>query len=139
MTSRARVDAVAGRSEEWQAARGVLVAITAGTGGMLTAFDLANGAVPLAIVPTIALVVGARLSWHDRTVGWAGAAIWMTILPRAHGEGLLAPLAMVVAWVAVAVGPDRLGDWLRAEWTGRERAAERAEQRGWIEDDLSVR
>ena len=58
-------------------------------------------------------------------------------MPSAHGEGLLAPLVMVLAWLAVAIGPERLGTWVVAEWNGRDLAP--VEPDGWIEDDLSVR
>ena len=138
MTSHTRADRDAGRSEEWRAARGVLVAVTAGTGGMLTLFGIASGAIPLALVPTVALVLGERVGWSDRVIGWAGAAIWLTIVPAAHGEALLAPLAMALAWVAVAVGPERLGTWVAADWNGPAPAPSPAAA-GWIEDDLSVR
>jgi hypothetical protein len=137
MTSQARADPGAARSEEWQAARGVLVAVTAGTGGMLTLFGVAAGAPPFAVLPTMALIAGVWRAWPDRVLGWAGVAIWAMIVPSAHGEGLLAPLIMVVAWLAVAIGPDRLRDWIATDWNGRERPTPLSA--GWIEDDVSVR
>jgi hypothetical protein len=137
MTSQARADPVAARSEEWQAARGVLIAITAGTGAMLTLIGLVAGSLPLIALPTAVLIGGTWGRWSDRVIGWAGMAIWVTIVPLAHAEGILAPLVMVLAWLAVAIGPDPLGDWLRAEWSGRDVAP--PQSHGWIEDDLSVR
>jgi hypothetical protein len=137
MTSQARADPVASRSEEWQAARGVLIAVTAGTGGMLTLFGVVAGSLPFVALPTVVLVAGTWLRWSDRVIGWAGVAIWAMIVPSARGEGLLGPLVMVLVWLAVAIGPDRLAEWMVADWNGRGLAP--APPDGWIEDDLSVR
>jgi hypothetical protein len=38
---------------------------------------------------------------------------------------------MTVLCLALALGPDRIVDWLRDEWTGRE---DRDEPVGWIEE-----
>ena len=104
---------------------------------MLTLFGVATGWWSLAVLPTIGLVLGSRLGWSDRWNGWMGVAIWLVILPAAHGKGILAPLVMVLAWLAVAIGPDRLSGWIAADWNGRDRPA--PGPTGWIEDDLSVR
>jgi hypothetical protein len=132
--------------EEWAAARGVLVAVTAATGAMLSAFALVAEEPPLAAAPALLVAVGGRVHLRDSVCGAAGAGIWLLVALHAHAEALVAPLLMAMAWIAVAIGPERLWGWIRAEWAGREgqpgqpdAAAADAAAVAWIEDDLSVR
>jgi hypothetical protein len=146
MATRAAVRRVEPGSEEWAAAHGLLVAVTAATGGMLSAFAVVAGEPPLAAVPALLVAVGGRVHLRDSVRGGAGAGIWFLVAPHAHAEALVAPLLMAVAWITVAIGPERLWSWIRAEWAGRDvppphvdAGAADAAAVAWIEDDLSVR
>ena len=124
-------------SEERAALFGVLVAVSAATGGMWTAIEAVHGTVPLAVVPTVALVVALAVRAR-RASAWSASGVWLTLLPMADGIAALAPLLMIWLCVAMAIGPDRVLDWIRDEWSGREPIAEDVAT-GWIEDDRSVR
>jgi hypothetical protein len=145
VATRAVEGPIEARAEEWAAARGVLVAVTAATGGMLAAFAFVGGGPPLALGPALLVAIGGRIGLPDAIRGAAGASIWLLVAPHAHAEALVAPLSMAAAWAAVAVGPERLAAWIRAEWTGREASPGSPPDGGspepiaWIEDDLSVR
>ena len=150
MATRAAVRRVEAGSEEWAAARGVLVAVTSATGAMLGVFAVVAGEPPVVVVPALLVAIGGRVHLPDSARGVAGVAIWVLVAPHAHAEALVAPLLMAVAWVAVAIGPERVWGWVRTEWAGREAAgrepdagaldaAPAADAAGWIEDDLSVR
>jgi hypothetical protein len=150
MATREAAQPVERGHEEWVAARGILVALTAATGAMLSVFALVAATIPVALVPASIVALGNRLRFPDAVLGGAGAAVWLLVAPHAHAEALVAPLAMALAWVALAIGPERLWGWVRAEWTGREPAvpatgiaptddASMDVARAWIEDDLSVR
>ena len=123
--------------EERAALFGVLVAVSAATGGMWTVIEAVHGVVPLAVVPTVVLV--ATLAARARRASaWSAATVWLTILPMADGIAILAPLLMIGLCVAMAVGPDRVLDWIRDEWSGREPTTDGVAT-AWIEDDRSVR
>ena len=65
---------------------------------------------------------------------WAGVVTLAVIAPLGAGIAVLAPATMAVACLAFAVGPDRLLDWVRHEWVGREED-DATLAAGWIEDD----
>ena len=121
-------------SEEVVAVARVVVAATIGVGAMAAAIGLSTGA-PIALIgiPTLILCVAVRFEWVT-VIGWASAATWAFLLPHAREEALMAPLAMLVLSLGIAVGPDRLLTWI-----GRDVAATRALRRGaddgWIEED----
>jgi hypothetical protein len=120
-------------SEEVVAAARVVLGLTIAVGGMATLIGAATGqsAALLLAVPTVALGLGIGLHrlW---LAGWAGVGVWLLLLPSAHGEALLAPVAMTVMCAAVAIGPGRF-----AGWVGRDFAGGRVARRGdaWIEED----
>jgi hypothetical protein len=77
------------------------VGAVAGTIGLVTVQPLALLAIPSAIL-LVGLVLGAL-----PVAAWAAAAMWAGILPNAHAEAMFGPLLMILACVAIAVGPDR--------------------------------
>ena len=124
------------RSEESDAVYGVVMAVTTASGGMIAVFDAVHGTVPLTAAPTIVLL--AALAQRSTIVtAWSGVVVWVLVLGRASGFAVLAPILMAGLCLAFAVGPDRLLDWIRDEWIGREED-ERAEI-GWIEEDPRTR
>jgi hypothetical protein len=60
--------------------------------------------------------------------------VWATLLPSAQDEALLAPLAMMVLCLAIAIGPERLLSWVGRDAVGHGDADDRAST-GWIEED----
>jgi len=128
------------RSEEVDAAYGAVMAVTAASGAMIAIFAVVEGSLPFTAAPTLVLLAGmARRS--TIVSAWSGAAVWGPMLGMASGLAVVAPLLMIVLCVGFAVGPDRLLDWVRDEWAGRE-SGERAGRdshartdQGWIEDD----
>ena len=102
--------------------------MTAAVGGMFAGIGAAAGqSLPLVALPTLALALCiawlvATERWRDGAVtlaGSAGLAVWMVLLPGAHGEAALAPLSMIVLCLAIAVRPDRLAGWIERELSGR--------------------
>jgi hypothetical protein len=90
---------------------------------------------PIVVIaaPTLVLLValvGGRVSM----AGWVGIAVWATLLPSAHDEALLAPLAMMVLCLAIAIGPDPLLSWVGRDAVGHREATDR-QATGWIEED----
>lgn len=120
------------RSEEADALFGAVMALTAACGGMLTAFEALDAKLPVILLPTIGLMVGLarRAPTH---AAWSGLAIWALVLPMAPGIAILAPALMAVACLALAIGPDRLLDWVHDEWIGR--MGDEPVEVGWIEED----
>jgi hypothetical protein len=132
----AAIRADSARSEEGAAAFGAVMALSAASGGMISVIELTHGSLGLVVVPTLVLV-GALAARNATLSGYAAAALWILIVPMAHGVAVLAPLMMVVLCLASAVGPERLADWVRDEWTGRE-SGEPTDEAAWIED-LTIR
>jgi hypothetical protein len=130
--SRAR----AARSEEGDALFGVVMAISAASGAMIAAFAVADGGLPVIAAPTIVLVA-ALVDGAQRAASWAGVVLWLVVLPTGNGIGILAPAAMAILCLAFAIGPERLLDWVRDEWMGREEGV--ATEVGWIEEDPTAR
>jgi hypothetical protein len=64
-------------------------------------------------------------------VPWAAIVVWSAILLRTEGWAIVPPLMMIVLCLALAIGPDRLLDWVGDEWAGRR---VRDPEAGWIED-----
>ncbi|MDQ2674371.1 MAG: hypothetical protein M3Y40_06920 [Chloroflexota bacterium] len=120
------------RSEEADALYGVVVALTAASGGMIAVFAVLDGDVSITAVPTAAVLVGmARRSLP--LTAWSGVGVWALITPMAPGMALLAPVLMGVACLAFAIGPGRLLDWVHDEWIGR--MGDEPIDVGWIEDE----
>ena len=120
------------RSEESDAVYGVVMAVTAASGGMIAVFDAVEGTLPLTAVPTIVLL--AALAQRSTVVSaWSGVVVWVLVLGMASGLAILAPILMASLCLAFAVGPDRLLDWVRDEWIGRE--GDDSAEVGWIEED----
>jgi len=120
------------RSEEANALYGVVMALTAASGGMIAAFAAIGGDTPLILLPTIALVVCLSRRAPSEAA-WSGLLVWAMVLLMAPGIAMLAPALMGMACLAFAVGPDRLLDWFRDEWIGR--VGDEPVEVGWIEDD----
>jgi hypothetical protein len=118
------------RSEEGEAAERVIVFVSVVVGAMLTLFESVAAFPMLVALATLGLAVALVL----RATGfapWAALALWATILIRTEGWALVPPLMMMVLCLALAMGPDRLLDWMRDEWNGRDVSDPRS---GWIED-----
>lgn len=121
-------------SEEATAAARVVLGLTVGVGGMAAVIGWGSEdsivviALPV-LVLLIAIVLGAVA-----VAGWAGVAVWATLLPSAHGEALLAPIAMMVLCLAIAIGPDQLGSWVGRNVAVRH-DVEESQTAGWIEED----
>ena len=120
------------RSEESDAVYGVVMAVTAASGGMIAVFDAVDGTLPLTAAPTIVLLA-ALVQRSTVASAWSGVVLWALVLGRASGLAVLAPILMAGLCLAFAVGPDRLLDWVRDEWTGREE--DNPSEVGWIEED----
>jgi len=120
-------------SEEAVAATRVVLALTAAVGGMAGGIGIV-GAQPMAWValPVIGLLV-AGLMRATRIAAVFGAVIWAALLPGAHAEGMLGPLLMTLACIAIAVGPERMVSWAARDFRGR-RTPERPVEAGWIEE-----
>jgi hypothetical protein len=120
------------RGEEADAAYRAVMAVTAASGAMIALFSGFEGSVPVTAAPTVVLLGG--LARRSTTLSaWSGVGVWGALLGMASGLALVAPLLMIVLCLAFAVGPDRLLDWVRDEWTGR--GTEPHAGQGWIEDD----
>ncbi len=120
------------RSEEADALYGVVVAITAASGGMIAGFAALDGELPIIAAPTAALLVGMARRFLPLSA-WSGLAVWALVLPLAPGMAMLAPIMMGLACLAFAIGPDRLLDWVHHEWIGR--MGDEPVDVGWIEDE----
>jgi hypothetical protein len=121
-------------SEEAVAAARVVLGLTIGVGGMAAIMGAGSDQLLVVIViPTIVLAA-AVMRGVLPLAGWAGAAVWAVLLPSAHGEAILAPLAMVVLCLAIAIGPDRLTSWVGHDFAGLHDGDGRAPH-GWIEED----
>jgi hypothetical protein len=117
-------------SEEAAAAARLVLGLSVAVGSMAAAMGaVSDNAIVLVAVPVMALAI-ALARGIVPLAGWAGAAVWAAILPSATGEALLAPIAMIVLCLAIAIGPDRLSSWV-----GRDLAGSGARSpEGWIEE-----
>ena len=121
-------------SEEAEAAARVILGLTVGVGGMAAVIGWGNEQpIVLVALPALVLVI-AIVRAAVPLAGWAGVAVWATLLPYAHGEALLAPIAMIALCLAIAIGPDRLASWVGRNIAGR-RVTEERQPEGWIEED----
>lgn len=122
-------------SEEAIAAARLVLGLTFGVGAMAAAIGASTGE-PLVVVavPTSVLAI-AILRRAVKVSGWAGMAVWLVLLPAAHGEAMLAPLAMIVLCAAVAVGPERLVSWVVRDVAGHRVPSQHRPAQGWIEED----
>ncbi len=111
-----------------------MLGLTVGVGAMAAAIGAATEQ-PIAVIaaPTLVLLV-TILRGRVPLAGWAGVAVWATLLPSAHDEALVAPLAMIVLCLAIAIGPERLLSWVHRDAVGRTGPGARGPQ-GWIEED----
>jgi len=121
-------------SEEASAAARVILGMTVAVGGLAALIGWGNEeSIALIALPVLVLVI-AIVRGAVGVAGWAGVAVWATLLPYAHGEALLAPIAMMVLCLATAIGPDGL-----ASWVGRNVAVghhvDESRTAGWIEED----
>ena len=107
--------------------------LTAGVGTLAAAMAAVTGQLPLIGLPTVVLlgwlVVGAPLAG----AAYAGAAVWLVLAPTAHGEALIAPLAMALLCIAAALGPERVLAWLSSD--AAPTLDRVGDDYGWIEDE----
>jgi hypothetical protein len=121
-------------SDEAVAAARVVLGLTLGVGGMAALMGWGSDE-PIVVIALPALVLAiAIVRAIVPLAGWAGVAVWATLLPYAHGEAVLAPIAMIVLCMAIAIGPDRLASWVGRNVAGRHGPDERRPE-GWIEED----
>jgi len=120
-------------SEEVEAAERAVLGLTAVVGLQAGLISAVVGE-PLALigVPAIALVVLLAGGSMPRAA-YAGAVVWAMLLPHAMEEALIVPVAMAVACLAIAIGPDRLMAWVRDDFSGPTDRGDAAP--GWIEED----
>jgi hypothetical protein len=119
--------------EEAVAAARVVFGLTIGVGLMAAAMGAATeGPIVVIALPTL-VVLAAVARGMVPLAGWAGVAVWSVVMPSAHDEALLAPLAMIVLCLAIAIGPDRLLAWIGRDLGGHARGDEPPAQ-GWIEE-----
>ena len=101
--------------EDAQAVVRALLGLTAGAGAFAAAAAASTGQLPLIGLPTLALLgfllARAPIAWPAS----AAVGVWVLLLPTASGEGILVPLAMIVACLALALGPDRLLSWVAVD------------------------
>jgi hypothetical protein len=105
--------------------------LTIAVGTVATAMIAATGDVPLLGLPTLVLLAWLVAGASVAGAAWAAAAVWLVLAPIARGEALLAPLAMFVLCLAIALGPERLLSWLAHDLAPGRAAADE----GWIEAD----
>jgi hypothetical protein len=121
-------------SEEAAAAVRVVLGLTVAVGFLAAAMGLAaEGPVMVIGLPTLVLLF-AIVRGIVPMAAWAGVAVWATLLPSAQDEALLAPIAMIVLCLAIAIGPDRMLAWIGRDLVGRADADAR-QTGGWIEED----
>jgi F0F1-type ATP synthase assembly protein I len=122
-------------SDEADAFVRVVLGLTIAVGAMTAAFGAASGGpIVLVALPTVVLLA-ARVRGSDALAGWLAATVWIALLPFAHGEALLAPLAMIVLCLAVALGPARLLSWVGYDLIGHREDDVPRPAGGWIEED----
>ena len=121
-------------SEEAAAAARVVLGMTVAVGGLAALIGWGNDdSIAVIALPVLVLVI-AIMRGAVSVAGWAGVAVWATLLPSAHGEALLAPIAMMVLSLAIAIGPGRLGSWVGRNVAVRH-DVEESQAAGWIEED----
>jgi hypothetical protein len=121
--------------EEVEAAQRSVLGLTAGVSGMAALISLVVGD-PLAIVGVPSLLILVLLArGATAPAAWAAVVAWLVFATRAPNEALLVPLVMAVGCLAIAIGPDRFGSWLRDDMGGSH-GMEPGDERGWIEERL---
>lgn len=121
-------------SEEAVAAARVVLGLTIGVGLMTAAMGAATeGPIVVIALPTLVLLAAVARGMVP-LAGWAGVAVWAVLLAPAHDEALLAPLAMIVLCLAIAIGPERMLSWVHRDVVGHADADVRRPD-GWIEED----
>lgn len=131
-----RLPMTAHRTSDGEDAEAVVRAIfglTAAVGAVGTAMFAATGQLPLIGLPTLLLIGCLAVGAPVAGAAFVAAGVWLVLAPTAHGEGLLAPLAMVLLCVAIAVGPERFLSWLGQDVAPGPGGA--AADEGWIEAD----
>jgi hypothetical protein len=121
-------------SEEAAAAARVVLGLTVAVGGLAALIGWVNDdSIAVIALPVLVLLL-AIVRGAISIAGWAGVAVWATLLPSAHGEALLAPIAMMVLCLAIAIGPDGLASWIGRNVAARH-VVDESQPAGWIEED----
>lgn len=129
----------AARSEEAAAATTIVLGLSAAVGGMAGGIGLVIGSgLAWLVVPTL-ILCGTLFAGRLAPAAWAGVVLWAGILPQAHADAMLGPLVMIVACLAIALGPDRLIGIVLRDLSVRAPQADPeprpdAAAVGWIED-----
>jgi hypothetical protein len=119
-------------SEEGIAATRLILGLSIAVGGMAGGIGLVSGqGMGWLTIPSVAIVAALFLRATPHA-GWAATVVWAGLLPEAHAEAMLGPLFMIVACVAIALGPARLLALLRRDVEGR--PADRPPDGAWIEE-----
>jgi len=119
-------------SEDAEAVVRALFGLTAGVGGFAVAGSVSTDQIPLIAIPTLALLGCLVLGASVALSASAAAGTWLILVPSVSGEGLLVPMTMMVACLAIAVGPDRLLSWVASDATPTPVAP--LADVGWIEE-----
>ena len=123
--------------EEVEAAERSVLGLTAGVGGTATLISIMVGD-PLALVGVPSLVAFILLA-RGATIpaAWAAMAAWLVFATRAPNEAIVVPLVMAIVCLAIAIGPERFGGWVRDDMGGSHaREPEPDPGQGWIEERL---
>ncbi|MGQ0609412.1 MAG: hypothetical protein ACT4OQ_13260 [Chloroflexota bacterium] len=119
--------------EDAEAVVRAVLGLTAGVGTLAAAMAALTGQLPLVGLPTLVLmgwlVAGAAVAG----AAYAGAVVWLVLAPTAHGEALVAPLAMVVICLVIALGPERFASWVARDAAPAVTSVD--DDHGWIEDE----
>lgn len=144
MTGRATVV-----GEDTQALARFVFGLTLGVGAMAAVAAAFTGQLTiLTAVPTVVLAVMLRRWRGDELphplAGYSAALVWLVICTVTRGDTLVVPLGMAAISVTLAVGPQRVADWLGRQWVrdpdvppspaGGDADAAR-DAVGWIEED----
>ena len=120
-------------SEERVAATRLVLGLSAAVGGMAGVIGLVGGqSTAWLLLPTIGLLAGL-VARAVPVAAWAGVGLWLLVLPHAHAEAMLGPLIMLVACLAIAVGPERLAAMIVRDWEGSRPGSDEPSS-GWIEE-----
>lgn len=131
MVALGRHRAVREHSDERSAAVSAVLAVSISCAAMTAIMQLYASEPPVVAAPGAALAV-AMLGRQETVALWAAAAAWAVIVPLAPGIGVLAPMLMAGLSGSLAIGPERVIDWVEGDWKGRR--LDDPAPAGWIEE-----
>jgi hypothetical protein len=127
------------RSEEAAAATTIVLGLSAAVGGMAGGIGLVSGSGLGWLVAPTAVLLAMLATGRIINAAWSGVVLWAGLLPHARADAMLGPLLMIVACLAIALGPDRLLAIVLRDLDVRAAKPDRAPRAGrdavgWIED-----